>query len=94
MLVMFAVFLLGGLITAFLTLALIASTTTQSGSMASNVSLISMLYTLSAVAGPLIAGAVMNASDTDALMWSIAAAALVLAFVLAWLMRAKQSSLA
>ncbi len=94
MLVMFAVFLLGGLITAFLTLALIASTTTQSGSMASNVSLISMLYTLSAVAGPLIAGAVMNASDTDALMWSIAAAALVLAFVLAGLMRVKQSSLA
>ena len=94
MLVMFAVFLLGGLITAFLTLALIASTTTQSGSMASNVSLISMLYTLSAVAGPLIAGAVMNASDTDALMWSTAAAALVLAFVLAGLMRAKQSSLA
>ena len=92
--VMFAVFLLGGLITAFLTLALIASTMTQSGTMASNVSLISMLYTLSAVAGPLIAGAVMNASDTDALMWSIAAAALVLAFVLAWLMRAKQSSLA
>ena len=94
MLMMFAVFLLGGLITAFLTLALIASTTTQSGTMASNVSLISMLYTLSAVAGPLIAGTVMKASGTDALMWSIAAAALVLAFVLAWLMRAKQSSLA
>lgn len=91
--VMFAVFLLGGLITAFLTLALIASTMTRSGTMASNVSLISMLYTLSAVAGPLIAGATMNASGTDALMWSLAAAALVLAFVLAWLMRAKQSSL-
>jgi MFS family permease len=94
LLVMIAVFLLGGLITAFLTLALIASTMTKSGTMASNVSLISMLYTLSAVAGPLIAGAAMKATDTDALMWSTAAAALVLAFVLVWLMRAKQSSLA
>jgi MFS family permease len=94
MLVMFAVFLLGGFITAFLTLALIASTMTRSGTMASNVSLISMLYTLSAVAGPLIAGAAMNATGTDALMWSTAAAALVLMGVLAWLMRARQSSLA
>ena len=93
LLVMCAVFLLGGLITAFLTLALIASTMTKSGTMASNVSLISMLYTLSAVAGPLIAGAAMNATNTDALMWSIAIAALVLAFVLVWLMRTKQSSL-
>ena len=94
LLVMIAVFLLGGLITAFLTLALIASTMTKSGTMASNVSLISMLYTLSAVAGPLIAGTAMNATDTNALMWSIAIAALFLAFVLVWLMRAKQSSLA
>jgi MFS family permease len=94
LLVMIAVFLLGGLITAFLTLALIASTMTKSGTMASNVSLISMLYTLSAVAGPLIAGTAMNATDTDALMWSIAIAALFLAFVLVWLMRTKQSSLA
>jgi hypothetical protein len=67
---------------------------THSGTMASNVSLISMLYTLSAVAGPLIAGAAMNATGTDALMWSTAAAALVLMGVLAWLMRARQSSLA
>jgi MFS family permease len=93
-LVMVAVFLLGGFITAFLTLALIASTMTKSGSMASNVSLISMLYTLSAVAGPLIAGAVMNASGTDSLMWTIAIAALILVCVLTWLGRVKPSSLA
>jgi MFS family permease len=93
-LVMFAVFLLGGFITAFLTLALISSTMTQSGSMASNVSLISMLYTLSAVAGPLIAGAAMKATGTDALMWSIATAALVLMGVLVWINRARQSPLA
>jgi hypothetical protein len=60
--------------------------------MASNVSLISMLYTLSAVAGPLMAGAVMKATDTNALMWSIATAALLLMGVLAWLSRAKPSS--
>jgi MFS family permease len=93
-LVMIAVFLLGGFITAFLTLALISSTMTKSGSMASNVSLISMIYTLCAVVGPLMAGAAMKATGTDALMWSTAAAALVLVFVLAWLMRVKQASLA
>jgi predicted MFS family arabinose efflux permease len=91
-LVMLAVFLLGGFITAFLTLALIASTMTKSGSMAGNVSLISMLYTLSAVAGPLLAGAAMKARGTDALMWSTAVAALMLVLALAWLRRAKQSS--
>jgi MFS family permease len=73
--VMVAVFLLGGFITAFLTLALIASTMTLSGSMAGNVSAISMLYTLSAVAGPLIAGATIKASDGDALMWLTAVSA-------------------
>jgi hypothetical protein len=46
--------------------------------MAKNVSSIfSMLYTGSAIAGPLIAGATMKATDADALMWFTAAAALV-----------------
>ena len=82
-LVMLAVFLLGGFITAFLTLALIASTTTPSGNMARNVSMISMLYTLSAVAGPLIAGATIKATHGDALMWLTAAAAVVMGVALA-----------
>jgi MFS family permease len=82
-LVVLAVFLLGGFITAFLTLALIASTMTTSGNMASNVSMISMLYTLSAVAGPLIAGATIKATHADALMWLTAAAALVMLLGLA-----------
>jgi MFS family permease len=81
-LVMVAVFLLGGFITAFLTLALIASTMTASGNMASNVSMISMLYTLSAVAGPLIAGATIKATHGDALMWLTAAAAVVMGMAL------------
>jgi MFS family permease len=78
-----AVFLLGGFITAFLTMALIASTTTGSGDMAQNVSLLSMLYTVSAVAGPLIAGVVMKATDGDALMWFIGLAAMLMATALA-----------
>ena len=81
-LVVAAVFLLGGFITAFLTLALIASTMTASGSMASNVSTISMVYTVSAVAGPLATGATIKESNGDALMWLTAAAALVMVFLL------------
>jgi MFS family permease len=72
------VFLLGGFITAFLTLALIASTMTTTGSMDGNVSLMSMLYTVSAIAGPLMAGTLMKATHSDALMWFAAAAALVM----------------
>jgi MFS family permease len=89
-LVMVAVFLLGGFITAFLTLALIASTMTSSGNIASNVSLISMLYTLSAVAGPLIAGATIKVTQGDALMWLTAAAAAVMGVALIWLSSARQ----
>lgn len=74
-----AVFFLGGFVTALLTLALIASTTASAGSMAGNVSTISILYTASAVAGPLLAGAAMQATHSDALMWCTAVAALVMA---------------
>ena len=77
-----AVFLLGGFITAFLTLALIASTVARAGSLSGNVSRISMLYTGSAVLGPLAAAAAMQASNGDALMWFTAAAAVLLALLL------------
>jgi hypothetical protein len=72
------VFLLGGFITAFLTLALIASTMTATGNMAGNVSLMSMLYTVSAIVGPLMAGAAMKATHHDALMWFTASAGTVM----------------
>jgi MFS family permease len=72
------VFLLGGFITAFLTLALIASTMTATGNMAGNVSLMSMLYTVSAIVGPLMAGAAMKATHNDALMWFTASAGTVM----------------
>ncbi|WP_158558887.1 MFS transporter [Rhodoferax lacus] len=86
-LVVAAVFLLGGFITSFLTLALIASTLATSGSMAGNVSTMSMVYTVSAVAGPLLAGASIKASHGDALMWLTAAAASVMALLLTWWLR-------
>lgn len=76
------VFLIGGFITTYLTLALIASALTRAGSLASNASALSMTYTGSAVLGPLGAGAAIAATGGDALMWSLAAVALVL---LAWL---------
>ena len=83
-LVVIAIFLLGGFITAFLTLALIAGTSTTSGSMARNLSMLAMLYTVSAIAGPLIAGAAMKATHSDALMWFTATAAMIMLFLLGW----------
>jgi predicted MFS family arabinose efflux permease len=86
------VFMLGGFITAFLTLALIASTQTSTGSMASNVSLMSMLYTVSAITGPLMAGTTMKATHSDALMWFTAAAAAIMVAGLVWGRSSKISS--
>jgi MFS family permease len=88
-LVVVAVFLLGGFITAFLTLAIIAGTKTSSGDIAGNVSMISMLYTVSAIAGPLIAGAAMKATDNDALMWFTSATAVVMVSALARVVSSK-----
>jgi len=83
-LVMVAVFLLGGFITAFLTLAIVASTMTAGGNMAHNVSVISMVYSGAAVVGPLVAGATMAATRPDALMVFAAILALSMSGALAW----------
>ena len=83
-LAMIAVFLLGGFMTAFLTLAIVASTMTTGGNMAQNVSVISMVYSGTAVVGPLIAGATMVATRPDALMVFTAILALSMAGALAW----------
>jgi MFS family permease len=61
-------FVLGGLITAFLTLALIAATKTPTPDMAWNVSSLSIAYSLSAVVGPVVAGGAMTATVNAALM--------------------------
>lgn len=81
---MVAVFLLGGFITAFLTLAIVASTMTTGGNMARNVSVISMVYSGTGVVGPLIAGATMAATRPGALMMLTAILALSMAGALAW----------
>jgi len=65
------VFLLGGSVTTYLTLALVASTLTRAGSMARNVSAISMVYTASAIAGPLLAGMAVAQRGGDGLVWCV-----------------------
>jgi MFS family permease len=73
-----AMFLLGGFINAFLTLALIASAMTRGGNMETNVSLISMLFTGAAALGPLTAGGLMKSTQPASLMWFAATAALIM----------------
>lgn len=80
-----AMFFLGGFITAYLTLALIASAMTRAGSLASNASALSMTYTASAMLGPLGAGAAIAHSGGDALMWCLAGVAMLLALWMAFL---------
>lgn len=77
-------FVLGGLITGFLTLALIAATKTPAGDMARNVSALSMMYSLSAVVGPVLAGWAMTSSRSEALMGFTALCALAMLLALAW----------
>ena len=67
-----AVFCMGGLITAYLTLALIAGAKTHEGSMAGNMSALSMVYTLTAIAGPLLAGGAIKVLGGNGLMWTLA----------------------
>jgi hypothetical protein len=65
------IFALGGTITAYLTLAIIAATTANDGDLSVNVMKVSMSYTASSIFGPLIAGAVMNTLSSEALIWLI-----------------------
>ncbi len=77
------VFLLGGAVTTYLTLALVASTLTRSGSMARNVSVISMVYTASAIAGPLLAGMAVAQQGGDGLVWCVGVFAALMALYVA-----------
>ena len=72
------IFALGGTITAYLTLAIIASTKAGDGDLSVNVRLISMVYTASSILGPLSAGVVMNTLSSEALIWLIGLLAAVL----------------
>ncbi len=65
------VFGLGGTITAYLTLAIIASTQAGDGDLSVNVRRISIAYTSSSIFGPLIAGAAMKNLASEALIWQV-----------------------
>ena len=72
------IFLIGGFITAFLTLALVAATTSRSGQLEYNVSSISMIYSGSAIAGPIVAAVSMQAFGEGSMFWLIGLLAAVL----------------
>jgi MFS family permease len=72
------IFALGGTITAYLTLAIVASSQAGDGDLSANVRLISMAYTASSIFGPLSAGVVMNRLSSEALIWLIGLLAAVL----------------
>jgi hypothetical protein len=59
-----------------------------------NVSQMSMLYIVSGAAGPMVAGATMNATHSDALMWFLAVAAVVMLVGLFWLGYVKRGRVA
>jgi MFS family permease len=82
-----AVFALGGTITAYLTLALIAATQAGDGDMSVNVTRISMTYTASSIFGPLIAGVAMKSFSREALIWQVGVLAVVLCAYLLFSMR-------
>jgi len=65
------IFALGGTITAYLTLAIIASITAGDGDLSVNVRRISMAYTGSSIFGPLVAGAIMESQSSEALIWLV-----------------------
>lgn len=70
-LVNISMFLLGGFITSYLTLALIAGAITRSGTLAHNLRAISITYTVSGVIGPVITGWTVTMFGGMALMWSL-----------------------
>ena len=74
--------LLGGFVSAFLTLSLIAAMTAVTGTMAGNVSRITMAYTSSGAAGPWIAGWVMERQGNDTLVLQMGLLAFLLTLLI------------
>lgn len=79
-----AVFALGGLVTAYLTLALTACAKTQGGNMAHKMSVVSMAYTASAIVGPLLAGSAIEALGGNGLMLTLTGFAMLMTACLVW----------
>ncbi|MDA3878058.1 MAG: MFS transporter [Halothiobacillus sp.] len=80
-------FALGGTITAYLTLAIVASTKAGHGDLSVNVRLVSMAYTASAIFGPLLASVVMKSLTSDALIWLVGLLATILCVYVLFVMR-------
>jgi predicted MFS family arabinose efflux permease len=80
-------FVLGGTITGYLTLAIVASTKAGHGDLSVNVRLVSMAYTFSAIFGPLLAGVVMKSFTSEALIWLVGALGVALSGYLLFLSR-------
>jgi MFS family permease len=82
-----SVFALGGTITTYLTLAIIASTKAGHGDLSINMRFISMAYTSSSILGPLIAGVLMKTLTSEALIWLVGLLAAVLCAYLLFMKR-------
>lgn len=90
------IFALGGTITAYLTLAIIAATKAGDGDLSVNVRRISIAYTASSICGPLIAGAAMKNLASEALIWQVGVLAAILCSYLllkAWSERLKRAKI-
>jgi MFS family permease len=72
------IFALGGTITAYLTLSIIAATKAGDGDLSINVRKVSMVYTASSIFGPLIAGTAIKTLGSEALLWQVGLLAAIL----------------
>jgi predicted MFS family arabinose efflux permease len=72
------IFALGGTITAYLTLSIIAATTAGEGDLSVSIRQVSMAYTASSILGPILAGITMNSLTSDALIWLVGLLAIIL----------------
>ena len=71
--------LLGGMNSAFITLGMFAAASGDKAALTRNMRLVSLTFTVSSIAGPLLAGFAMKALGSDMLMWQLALASGALA---------------
>jgi predicted MFS family arabinose efflux permease len=85
-----ALFILGGFLTAFLTLAMIAATDTGHDNPAATFSRITMTYTASSALGPLVGGAVMQTLGGSGFVAQAELPLIALAVYVVWGRRKRQ----
>jgi MFS family permease len=71
--------LLGGMNSAFITLGMFAAASGDKAALTRNMRLVSLTFTISSIAGPLLAGFAMKVLGSDMLMWQLALASGALA---------------